>query len=307
MTQLFGIIAPVFALILMGAVANRRRLIAPAGFRGINDLVFFAGLPALLFVSVVDAPPLRLADVAGSFLAAAILLFALAVLIGRTALRLSLARSSVFSLNCVFGNTVMLGIPVVGAAYGAAGLANLLAIIAFHSAVLLPLASLLIESDSAHGRTPVQVVRSVVPATFRNPIVVSILLAFGWRATGLDLPVPLHRLLLMVAPAGPPLALFCLGASLPRLSGLTGLREMVCATAAKLLLLPSLAGCIAWALGVDGLAFKVVVLTAGLPTGANAFLLARRSEMMAEASAGTVVTSTALSLVTLTVLLRWLG
>lgn len=309
MSQLFGIIAPVFALIGLGALVNGRRLIEPAAFRGINDIVFFAALPALLFLSVVDAPPLRLADVAGAFLGACLILFAVMVTIARVGLRSRLARAAVFGINCVFGNTIMLGIPVVSAAYGPAGLANLLAIIAFHSAVLLPVASMLIQADTGAttGRGLLVVARSALPAIFRNPVVVSILIAFAWRLGGLELPVAMHRLLALIGPAGPPLALFCLGASLPRPKAWSDLRDVAFASLAKLAILPVLAGTLAWLIGVDGLAFKVVVLTAALPTGANAFLLARRSDMMAEASAGTILASTALSLVTLTALLQWLG
>jgi len=47
-------------------------------------------------------------------------------------------------------------------------------------------------------------------------------------------------------------------------------------------------------------------MASAMPTGANAFLLARRFATMAEASASTVVVSTAASVVTLTVLLAWL-
>ena len=50
-----------------------------------------------------------------------------------------------------------------------------------------------------------------------------------------------------------------------------------------------------------------VAVTAGMPTGANAFMQVRRFGTLLEASASTVVLSTALSLVTLTLLLGWLG
>ena len=70
--------------------------------------------------------------------------------------------------------------------------------------------------------------------------------------------------------------------------------------------MPALVALLAYVAGVRGFAFSVVVLASGLPTGANAFLLARRFETMMEASASTVVVSTALSMVTLTVLLGWL-
>jgi malonate transporter len=307
---LFGIIAPVFALILMGAAAVRPRLLEMVAVRGMSDFVFYAAMPCLLFGSVAGAPPLRLADVAASFLAGAMLLFAAAAIMARTALHAQLAQASVFALNCVFGNTVMLGIPVIDAAYGRDGVANLLAVIAFHSGVLLPMATILIEADpvshGGSGRGPLGVLRASLPGLLRNPVVVSIVLAFVWRATGLSIPGPVQRLLGLLGAAGPPLALFCLGATLPRPTGWSDLREVSLAALLKLVVMPALVAGFAHLAGVTGVAFAVVVMASALPTGANAFLLARRFATMAEASASTVVISTALSVVTLTVLLSWL-
>ena len=311
MAILFSIIAPVFALIVMGAAAVRLRLLEMVAVRGMSDFVFYAAMPSLLFGSVAGAPPLRLVDVAGSFLAGATLLFGIAAIIARTVLRAQLAQASVFALNCVFGNTVMLGIPVIDAAYGRQGVAYLLAVIAFHSGLLLPLATILIEADPAShggrvGQGPIAVLRAALPGLVRNPVVVSIVLAFLWRATGLAIPSPVQRLLSLLGAAGPPLALFCLGATLPRPTGWSDLREVSIAGVFKLVVMPALVAVIAHAAGVSGIAFAVVVMASALPTGANAFLLARRFSTMAEASASTVVVSTALSVVTLTVLLAWL-
>lgn len=311
MSTLFGIIAPVFALIVMGAASVRLRLLEMVAVRGMSDFVFYAAMPSLLFGSVAGAPPLRLIDVAGSFLAGATLLFAIAVVVGRATLGAQLAQASVFALNCVFGNTVMLGIPVIDAAFGRPGVAYLLAVIAFHSGILLPLATILIEADPAShgggaGRGPIAVLRAALPGLARNPVVVSVVLAFLWRATGLAIPVPAQRLLGLLGAAGPPLALFCLGATLPRPSRWSDLREVSIAGLFKLVLMPALVAIIAHAAGVTGVAFAVVVMASAMPTGANAFLLARRFATMAEASASTVVVSTALSIVTLTVLLALL-
>ncbi|MBU6498484.1 MAG: AEC family transporter, partial [Rhodospirillales bacterium] len=282
---------------------------APA-LRGMTDFVFFAAMPCLLFDSVAGAPPLHLLHVAGSFLGAAVLLFGLAVLVGRFVLRVRLASAAILALDSVFGNTVMLGIPIVDAAYGAEGVANLLAVIAFHSAVLLPLATILIEADTGQGRGPAAVLRSTVAGVLRNPVVVSIALAFLWRMTGLAVPLPLHRFFLLLGAAGPPLALFCLGASLPRPSlahaSWTYLAEIGLGSLFKLVALPALAGQIAHLAGVSGVPFAVVVLAAALPTGANAFLLARSFATLAEASASTVVVTTLLSIFTLSTLLAWL-
>lgn len=171
---------------------------------------------------------------------------------------------------------------------------------------MLPLATILIEADAGGGRGPVAVLRATLPGLLRNPVVICIALALMWRGTELGLAAPVERLLFMLGAAGPPLALFCLGASLPKLEGLRGLADVAVASALKLVVMPALVAALAWLAGVRGTAFAVVVLAAAMPTGANAFLLARRFGTMMEASANTVVVSTALSLLTLTVLLGWL-
>ena len=71
----------------------------------------------------------------------------------------------------------------------------------------------------------------------------------------------------------------------------------------KLAVMPVVIGAIAWLAGVRGVAFSAVTITAAMPTGANAFMLARRFETMLEASATTVLVATGVSMVTLTVLL----
>ena len=305
MGSLFGIVAPVFALIGMGAAAVRLRLLEAAALKGMNDFVFYLAMPSLLFRAMVTAPPLRLADVAASFIAGAFLLFIVAVLLSRTVFRARLATASVFALNSVFGNTVMLGVPIVDSAFGTEGVAYLLAVVAFHSGLLLPLATILIEADSGHGRSPLLVLRATLPGLARNPVVVCIVLALAWRITGLGLAAPVERLLALLGAAGPSLALFCLGASLPRPDGLKGLGEIAAAAALKLVAMPAVVAGLAWLASVQGTAFAVVVLAAAMPTGANAFLLARRFGTMMEASASTVVVSTMLSLLTLTALLGW--
>ena len=304
MTVLFGIVAPVFTLIGMGALAIRLRLIAPEAVRGMTDFVFYTAMPGLLFASVAQAPPLRMADIAGSFLGGALVLFAAALLLARRLLGARLADAALFGLNCVYGNTVMLGIPIIDAAYGPDGVATLLAVVAFHTAVLLRLATLFIEADSGHGAF--RVLGAALLGVLRNPVVVSILLALAWRAGGLAMPDPVHRFLGLIGAAGPPLALFCLGATLPRPSSWSDVREVTLAALLKLAAMPALVALLAHLAGVHGLAFSVVVLTSALPTGANAFLLARSFGTMMETSATTVVVTTTLSVATLTLLLGWL-
>ena len=301
-----GIIAPVFALVALGAAARYWRLLDTPGLCGLNDLTFYLAIPALLFGSVVEAPALRVLDVAALYFAACLIVFVAGVLAALRFLGAGLAQASVIGLNCCYGNTVMLGVPVVSAAFGPEGLAILLPVIALHSILLLPMATLLIEADGQRTRNPFRIVLLTLPSLLRNPIIVALILALVWRAAGVPVPGPLHRWLAMLGAAAPTLALFSLGASLPGFAAQGSVRETGVATLLKLVALPAIVWGLAHAAGLGPLPTAVAVLTAGTPTGANAFFLARRTGTLAAASAGTVVVSTALSIATLSMLLALL-
>lgn len=303
MGAIASIVAPVFALILLGAGARYWRLLDTAGLRGLNDLTFYLAIPALLFGAVVEAPTLRVLDVASLYFACCLIVFFAGLVLARRMLGAGLAQATVVGLNSCYGNTVMLGVPMIAAAFGPEGVAVLLPIIALHSVLLLPLASMLIEAGGHHTRNPLRILRRTLPSLTRNPIILAILFALVWRTAAIPIPDPLHRLLAMLGAAAPTLALFSLGASLPDFAAQGSLREAGLATALKLVVQPLLIWACAATVGLGPLAMAVLVMTAGTPTGANAFFLARSTGTLAAASAGTVVASTVLSIITLSMIL----
>ena len=298
-----AIVAPIFALIALGAAARHRRMLDPPGLKGLNDLTFYLAIPALLFGSVAEAPSLRVLDTATLFFAACLIVFTTGVLLARRVLGANLAQAGVLGLNACYGNTVMMGVPLISAAFGPEGLAILLPIIALHSMLLLPMATLLIEAEGRQTRNPLRILAATLPSLARNPIIIALVLALAWRALGIPIPGPLHRLLAMLGAAAPTLALFSLGASLPDFAAQGNMRETGLALVLKLAAQPALVWLFAHLAGLDPLPTAVAVLTAGTPTGANAFFLARRTQVNAAASAGTVVAATALSVLTLSALL----
>jgi len=301
---LLSAILPVFALIAIGLVAQRRGFIAPATFRGLTDVVFFLAMPALLFGAVAQAPSFDLVGIATVYFAACLLVFGLALALGRL-LRLPLARAAMLALNASYGNTVMVGIPITVAALGTQALAPLLAIISLHSGILLPLAGVLVEMGQSGRHAPLAVARATLLGVLRNPIIMSILGAFLWRTAGLPVPPPLAEFLRLLGAAAVPLALICLGGSLPSPRASAIGAEAVVGTVLKLAVLPAAVWAIGRWAGLPPVPLTVAILTGGMPTGANAFLLARRAEHLLEISAATVLLTTGLSLGSLYVLL-WL-
>lgn len=304
MQTTLSVVLPVFAIILAGWLSVRVRLVDPGGMRALRDVVFYLTMPALLFSSIVQGPQVDFLGVSSVYFAACLLVFALALGLGR-AFGLPLARAAMLALNSAYGNTVMIGIPVAVSALGTSALPPLLAIVALHSAILLPLAGVLMEAEvaGAERRSPLAVVAGILKGALKNPVIIAILSAFLARSVGLPVPGPLQEVLRMLGAAATPLALICLGGTLPALNRRALGFETSVALVLKLLVLPLLVFAFGRWMQLAPLPLSVALLTAAMPTGANAFLLAHRNEALIEVSAGTVLVSTALSLLTISVLL----
>jgi predicted permease len=301
---ILGIVAPVFAIIALGWIAAARRFVDEAGFRTLIWFTFTIASPALLFgggtAGHTGGGPAALA-----FFLAALVVYGAAMALALRRLSLPLAEAGLFALNCTFGNTVMMGIPLVAAAYGQAGLAVLLALIALHSMVLLSLGTVVAELG-LHRHAPLgRVLRATVGGVVRNPIVMSVVAALAWSMLGLPVPAALRRTLDLLGAASPPLALFCLGGSLASFRLGAALGDVAWALVLKLAALPALVWGMCLAFGLGPLETAVAVTTAALPTGANAFMLARRYAVGAERSGATVLASTVLSVFTLAGVLAW--
>jgi predicted permease len=62
-----------------------------------------------------------------------------------------------------------------------------------------------------------------------------------------------------------------------------------------------------WALGLSGVPLAVMIVAASLPIGANVFLFSQRYEVAQEVVTASVAVSTALGLVTVSVVMFLLG
>ncbi|MBD0270696.1 MAG: AEC family transporter, partial [Acetobacteraceae bacterium] len=144
MAVVLGIVAPVFLIIALGYAAAKRGHVDAAGFKGLNAFAFSLAAPALLFLGgttgAVGGGQAALAFFVGTAAVYAATLFAARRFGGRP-----LGAAGMLALDATFGNTVMMGIPLVTAAFGAEALAVLLAILALHSMVRLGTATVVAE------------------------------------------------------------------------------------------------------------------------------------------------------------------
>jgi malonate transporter and related proteins len=300
---------PVVLLIAIGLVAGRAHWISAGAVKDLSNLIFMVVLPALLFRTMAQVHPEAVNGRALlAYFGSMWLLFgATLVLVGFT------RRGAVLALATTFSNTVMIGIALIGIAFGNAGLAVLLPIVSLHALVMLTVAILVLEfallreqAASLGPRPPVlttvlQAARSAIIHPVPLPIICGLLFA----QTGLAIPDVLDKPLQLLGQSFSPLALILVGITLAHGAVGSHLRGALWIALAKNLLLPLLVAGVGWLLGLRGVPLAVVIVTASLPIGANVFLFSQRYQVAEELVTASVAVSTVLALPTVA-LVMWL-
>lgn len=306
---------PVVLLIALGFIAGKAGWIRAEATKDLSNLVFMVLSPALLFrtMSVVHLEQLDFRPVAMYFVCAALLFVAVLAWQG-------LNRAGILmALTATFSNTVAIGTPLVGLAYGQAGLVILFALISVHALVLLTLATLVLELATVReaatlgaagaARHPLRTVMEATRSGIVHPVPLPIIVGLLFAQTGWLIPTVLDRPLLLLGQAFGPLALLLVGVSLTRVPVGTQFKAALGLSLLKNLLLPALVAGLGWATGLRGLPLAVMVVAASLPVGANVFMFSQRYGVVQDLVSASMAVSTALALGSVTLvmaLVTWL-
>ena len=321
---------PVVLLIALGFAVGRLGWLGPAWVQRLSTLAFVGLTPLLLFRTMGRVHVEQL-DVGPAL--------AYILTLGLVFIGLMLARGfdrsgAVLALAVTYSNAVMIGIPLIGMAWGEAGLVTLLTLIPVHSLVLLTIATMALEvvlareresqsraartqaagadaaaaedADGLAARTLRVGLRALARALW-HPVPLPILAGLAFAQTGWTIPPWLDEPMRWAGLAFGPLALLLVGLSLARSPIGTLLRPALGLCAVKNLAVPLLAWAIGHLLGVRGLPLAVLVTTAALPIGANVFLFSQRYGVAQDVVTAGVALSTLLSLPGVVVVLMAFG
>jgi len=216
--------------------------------------------------------------------------------------------AAVLALSNTYSNTVMIGIALIGLAYGPEGTIVLLTLISLHSLVLLTSATVVLELAVAHehastsGEERRSMIRTVGRALYNaiiHPVPLPIIAGLLFAQTGLQMPEAIDKPIALLGGAFSPVALVMVGITLAltRVGG--HWRGALVQALVKNVVHPLLTAGIGLALGLRGLPLTVMVVAAALPMGANVFLFSQRYRTAEELVTASVVVSTGLALVTL--------
>jgi predicted permease len=301
---------PVFGLILCGWLAARLGVLGQQSTEALNGFVYYFALPALLFIFVARAPVERVfyAPFLAAFGGGYVITFGLAWLLFRRLYPERLAVRAMRTSNTTFANTGYMGIPLASTAFGDAAVLPAIMATVFVSVVMINVAIALIELDVAREAGGTRILRDVGLSLAKNPFVITVLLAVVFPLAGWTVPAPVAKFCDLLGSAAGPCALFALGMFVATQSLRTGIGEAALISAIKLLLQPLVTWLlVTYVFELEPVWAVTTVLVSALPMGATCFVLAQRYDVLVNRTSSATVLSTALSVVTVTLLLAWLG
>ena len=295
------IVAPVFALIAAGYAAVLFRFVSETANKGISEFAFSIAIPALLFRTIVvsEFPAVNAFQVWGAYYGALALVW-IAALLMSSLLRLEREDGPVFAIGAIYGNIVMLGVPLTLSALGSQAAGPMALILSVNTPLLWLCGTLQMAwVDRNRSGSAASLVWPIILDLARNPIMIAIGLGLLWRFTGVGLHPVVDRTIELLAQAGSPTALIALGINLFRFEVRGAKLGIVVMCALKLLAMPAVAWMLAHLLQLPPLVAGVVVLLAAMPTGANAYIFAVQYQRLVNPVSGAVALGTMLAAVTL--------
>lgn len=303
------IVAPVFALIALGYIAVRAGFVSEGANKGISEFAFSIAIPALLFRTVVisEFPEVSAFHVWAAFYGALALTWVAALLVSRL-LGQKREDGVVFAIGAVYGNIVMLGIPLTLSALGSQAAGPMALILSVNTPLLWLCGTLQMAwTERKEGRSTASLILPTLIDLARNPIMLAIGFGLLWRFGGLGLNPIVDRTIELLAQAGSPTALIALGINLVRFEVRGEKLAITVMCVLKLLLMPAFAWLLAYLLKLPPMAAAVVVLFAAMPTGANAYIFAAQYQRLVNQVSGAVALATILAAATLPVVVLLLA
>lgn len=265
---------PCFGLLLLGAVLKRRLLPDDRVWAGMEKLVFWVLLPALIVAALaeVDLARLPLGPMAATIWVALLVGTAISVALARALGQGPAALTSVVQGGIRFNN--LIGFAIGGALFGAEGL--VLAAVA--TGIIVPCVQLITVLTFALVMPPEGAARlapgRLVMQVLCNPLMLACMAGFAIAAFG-GLPPGVKPLVATLGRASVALGLLCVGAALS-LASFSDRRPVQAATGAlKLIGMPLITWACAMAFGLEGLPAVIAILFMALPTAATSYVMAR--------------------------------
>ncbi|WP_087025462.1 AEC family transporter [Thaumasiovibrio subtropicus] len=289
-------------MLVLGVVLKRLQIINTAFVDTGSKLVFNLTLPAMLFLSIINAD-LNISDhatILGFAVAANFACWLVLMFIARYS-PYPFATTSVVVQGAFRANTGIIGIALMANAYGEAGIAAS----AFYVAAITLLYNVL-AVISLTPRGSQQNTGTMIKTLGKNPLILTILAASC--LTILDLPMPEVVLISgqYFADMTLPLALLCTGASLDFKQLRSTPTPALIATLSRLIIVPFIIVTSAIVLGFRDAALGLIFFMSASPTAAASYIMAKAMKADDRLAANIIAITTLFFAFTISAGLAWL-
>ena len=284
--QLVGIVVPVFICVGLGALWAKTG--APFDSRLITALVYNIGAPCLILATFqkVNISPAAMGEVA----LATICCYAGFAILGIALIRLMRLNLPSYLPSLVFPLTASMGLPVCYFAFGDEGLALAIVYFAFGAIGTFTFGAAIAAGSLSFRKL------------FRAPVIHAVLLAVVLHLTDTALPQWIFNSANLLGGMVIPALLVALGVSLLELRA-GGLARSAFLGVFRLAMGVFVGFLVAESFGLEGVARAVIIVQSTMPVAITSYLFSQKYSRKPDEVAGMVLVSTAVSLVTLPVLL----
>lgn len=299
MLEIFSTIAPVFVLMLLGAVIFRLDILPPATGSILNTFVYRLALPLLLFSSIAQASLARIFQVGfvGGVVFGTLIPFLGTAILAR---RWHPGPQSWFvAFTATFSNAAFVGLPVLQLLFPQNPDAVLaMGIFALFGLPFVLAAVFVLERQ----HNPQAAGRALFGVLARNPLLLGSLAGLAVAVVGIPLPQWIAVPCQMLGHTASPLALIAIGMTLARTARATlhdlGANHLVIGLV-KLLMQPAVTFVVLSLWEVDPSWRAMGTMLAAMPVGTMAFVLAEAYGTLAPMASAAVFGTTVLATITL--------
>ena len=289
-------LAPVFLLLLAGALLRRSAFLEDAFWPSAERLTYYVLFPSLILTTLAKAEidatlwPRMAVAISASIAVVVTLMLCLKPRISRSGPHFTSLLQGAIRMN------TYVGLAVASIRYGPSGVA----LAAMAITVIVPLVNLVsIAALACYARGGAPTFSLVTRSIVGNPLIIATVLGVCLNLTGYGRFPALSPTVEGLGRAALPMGLLTVGASLRwETLRLVSFPEVI-VTAIKLLGLPTLTAVLLSQIGVGGAPAAVAVLFTALPTAPSSYLLAQQMGGDSESMVSLITLQTAVAAVTL--------
>ena len=283
------IVLPIFSLIALGAIIGKFKKIE------IDTLVFiimYIAAPCLV-ISSLQKSTIQLSEFFWMMTFTLLVVFSLFILSGFV-LRILKVKEKGLQLPMIFGNTGYLGFPVALLAFGVAGLSQAVIYSSVETVLLMSLGIFLANKKNDWKEI------------FKVPLIYAVIIALVFGVINYTLPALVLTPIDLIGQITIPLALLVLGYRLTKIK-LKDTKKALLASIFKIGVGFIIALTIVLAFSLTGVVRDVLILQAAMPSAVLTMVITHSYKRNADLVASVVFISTLLSMITIPLLLWFLG